>query len=288
LEENKTKETEVSAGKEATDKAVGRTKYNQYPAEINRIVDNMNLLDDDLMSRVFDNNNEAMECVLRIILDRADIRIVRAIGQREYKNPIVGKRTLRVDVEAEDSDSARYDMEVQRKKAGAHVRRARLHSSMLDTRMLKAGKKFQKLKDSYVIFITQTDVMGGGKSVYHLNRVVEELQCRAEDGSHIIYVNGSYRGDDPIGRLMHDFRCENPDDMYYPVLAKGVRYFKEKGGRENMCDAVEKYARKQAAESRKQGIQQSIRNLMESMKWTAEQAMDALKIPEVERSKYKL
>jgi hypothetical protein len=76
--------------------------------------------------------------------------------------------------------------------------------------------------------------------------------------------------------------------MYYPVLAKGVRYFKEKGGRENMCDAVEKYARKQAAESRKQGIQQSIRNLMESMKWTAEQAMDALKIPEVERSKYKL
>jgi flagellar biosynthesis/type III secretory pathway protein FliH len=104
--------------------------------------------------------------------------------------------------------------------------------------------------------------------------------------------------------------------MYYPVLAKGVRYFKEKGGRENMCDAVEKYARKQAAESRKQGIQQgmqqgmqqgrqqgiqqgiqqgrrlglqtSIRNLMDSMKLTAEQAMDALKIPEIERSKYKL
>ena len=31
----------------------------------------------------------------------------------------------------------------------------------------------------------------------------------------------------------------------------------------------------------------SIKNLMESMNWSLEQAMDALKIPESERSKYK-
>jgi hypothetical protein len=35
-----------------------------------------------------------------------------------------------------------------------------------------------------------------------------------------------------------------------------------------------------------QGILSSIRNLMESMSWSAEQAMNALKIPEEERSKY--
>jgi hypothetical protein len=34
------------------------------------------------------------------------------------------------------------------------------------------------------------------------------------------------------------------------------------------------------------GILSSIRNLMESMSWSAEQAMNALKIPEEERSKY--
>ena len=37
---------------------------------------------------------------------------------------------------------------------------------------------------------------------------VEETGTYFGDGSHIIYVNGSYKDDsDPVGRLMHDFRC---------------------------------------------------------------------------------
>ncbi len=37
---------------------------------------------------------------------------------------------------------------------GADAHRARFHSSMLDTKMLKAKQKFKELHDSYVIFIT--------------------------------------------------------------------------------------------------------------------------------------
>ncbi len=47
------------------------------------------------------------------------------------------------------------------------------------------------------------------------------------DGSHIIYVNGKYRGNDEVGKLMHDFSCTNPDDMNYETLAKRARYFKQ-------------------------------------------------------------
>ena len=36
----------------------------------------------------------------------------------------------------------------------------------------------------------------------------------------------------------------------------------------------------------KKGILTSIQNLMESMNWTAEQAMEALKVPETEWSQY--
>ena len=46
-----------------------------------------------------------------------------------------------------------------------------------------------------------------------------------------------------------DFACKNTEDMYYPELADSVRHFKEKGGRENMCEAVEKYAEERAAEA---------------------------------------
>ena len=40
------------------------------------------------------------------------------------------------------------------------------------------------------------------------------------------------------------------------------------------------------AEGKENAMLASIRNLMDSMKWTAEQAMDALKLPVDDRAKY--
>ena len=59
-----------------------------------------------------------------------------------------------------------------------------------------------------------------------------------------IKIFPSYKNDsDPIGKLMHNFRCTNPEDMFYSLLAKQVKYFKEtEGGRKDMCKAVEKLA----------------------------------------------
>jgi hypothetical protein len=42
----------------------------------------------------------------------------------------------------------------------------------------------------------------------------------------------------------------------------------------------------QREESRKQGLKEAIKNLMETMNWSLEQAMNALKIPEIERQNY--
>jgi hypothetical protein len=44
----------------------------------------------------------------------------------------------------------------------------------------------------------------------------------------------------PVGKLMHDFRCTSADNMYYNILADRVRYFKEnERGRESMCKLLE-------------------------------------------------
>ncbi len=60
------------------------------------------------------------------------------------------------------------------------------------------------------------------------------------DGSHILYVNGKYRGNDEIGKLMHDFSCTNPDDINYEALAKKARFFKQdEKGVSIMCKIME-------------------------------------------------
>ena len=245
----------------------------------------LNLLDDNLMTLVFDRNIEATELLLNVILQRSDLKVLEVVAQREYKNPMPGGRSITIDIYAKDGKDKVYDIEVQRASAGADVHRARFHSSMIDTKMLKAGQEFNEIHDSYVIFITAGDVMGAGCSLYHIDRVIKETGAYFGDGSHIIYVNGSYKDDsDPIGKLMHDFRCLSSVDMFYPALAKQVRYFKEtEGGQDIMCQVFEELAEKRADEKVLAEKAKLVKNLMETMRLTAEQAMEAMKISETDK-----
>lgn len=253
--------------------------------ELSKTIDGFSLFDDDFMSIVFDRNIEATEFLLNIILERDDMEVVEVVGQREYKNPMIDGRSIRIDIYAKDSKGKIYDIEVQRADEGADVHRARFNSSMIDTRMLKESQQFRELHESYVIFITRNDVMRSGLPLYHIDRVVKETGISFGDGSHIIYVNGSYQNeDDPIGKLVHDFDCTESADVIYPVLAKQIHYYKEtEGGRAIMCKAVEELAETWAEESRIDTMFVVVKNLMDTMKLSAEQAMDALKVSEDDR-----
>ncbi len=191
------------------------------------------------MRTVFNDYPQGTELILNILLGRKDLTVEKVVGQREVKNP-EGKYA-RLDIHAIDSTGKNYDIEIQRNDKGAGFRRARYNSSLMDTTMLPEGEEHPLLHDAYVIFITETDVFGAGLPIYHIERVVKELNVSFDDGSHILYVNNAYSStEDDIGKLMHDFRCTVADDMYYQVLADRVKYFKEsKGGQESMCRLIE-------------------------------------------------
>ena len=235
----------MSGGFEKTDGETGGVKKGRFSKEVVEIVSGLTLFDDDLMSRVFDNNIEATELLLRIIFKR-QIKVVKARGQEEIHSYDIDGRTIRLDIMAVDSDGKKIDIEVQTGEKGSEVKRARYHSSMLDSGMLKKGQDFSEIRDSYVIFIYKHDKFHEGLPVYHLSRFVEETGKKVNDGSNIIYVNGTYAGDDDLGKLLADFMQPDASKINFKELADGVRYFKEEGGWENMCEAVEKYAEKKS------------------------------------------
>ena len=235
------------------------------------------------MSRVFDKNIEATELLLRIILERK-IKVISVNGQEEMKSAAVGGRNITLDVHALDENGEKMDIEVQGNSEGAHIRRARYHSSVLDSRMLKEGQEFKEIKDSYVIFIYKRDKFQEGLPLYHIDRYVRETGKLFEDGSHIIYVNGNYKGDDEIGHLMQDFHQTDPDNMHYKELSQGVRHFKEvEEGRDTMCEAVQEYAKEYASECLKTEKAELVENFMKNMNLTLEQALDAAGIHGEER-----
>ena len=171
------------------------------------------------------------------------------------------------------------------KDAKKKDRRARYHESMMTTRMLKEKQEFKELRDSYVIFICQHDKFKKNQPIYHVDKIVRETGEKFEDGAHIIYVNGKYRGKDDFGRLAHDFNCKKSKNLYFEPFAEGVRHFKEtEEGRDIMCESFEKLADKRAELKVEQKTVNMIKALMENMKWSLEQALNASGIQGKERA----
>ena len=186
--------------------------------------------------------------LLRIILNNDKIKVIKAVTQQKLKN--LSGHDLQLDILAQEENGKLFNVEVQNHSSGAAARRARYHLSLLDAHSLPKGEVYQKLPDNYVIFITQYDVLKGGLPIYHISRKIEENNTAFADGSHIIYVNNKIKDNTPLGRLMHDFSCSNPDDMYYPGLAEKARYFKEtEKGLTNMGDVFEKFLAKREKEA---------------------------------------
>ena len=234
-------------------------------------------IDDDFMTVCLADNYEGVELILRIVLRREDITIKSVRTQEKMKN--LQGRSAVLDVHAVDSNNKEFDVEIQRSDAGAGAKRARHNSSLLDAHILKLGDDTKDIPDSYVIFITENDVMKGNQPIYPVERYVTigENKVLFGDGSHILYVNGKYRGNDEIGKLMHDFSCTNPDDMNYEVLAKKARYFKQdEKGVATMCKIMEDMRNEAAQKAELKSARETAERLIKKGKMTLEEIAECV------------
>ena len=203
------------------------------------LIENFRLMDDTFMSKCLEHAPECIELILRIILGKKDLRVVKS--QTEYPIKSLQGRGVRFDVFARDSKGREYDIEIQRADYGAEPKRARSNSALMDANALNSGEDFGKLRDTYVIFITENDVMKRGQDAYVYDRTENVSGERLGDGTHIIYVNGASRSKSDIGKLMHDFLCSNAAEMHFDILKRQVNQFKNsEEGRRYMCEAMER------------------------------------------------
>ena len=224
----------------------------------------LRLMDDDFLSVCMKDNIEGAQLIVRIILGDDSIVVKRVETQKEYKN--LSEHSFCFDVYAEDAKGSDIEVEVQRKSDGAVPERAACHSGVLDANSIpKNEKDYRKKAETFTIFITEHDILKGNQPIYHVNRVIEELGKPFGDKSHIIYVNGAYKGDTstPLARLVHDLFCVEPDDMNYEELAERARYYKKDSkGVEAMCEIWEEVRSEGIAEGRAEGKSEIVLELL--------------------------
>ena len=208
------------------------------------------LMDDDFMSKCFEDNLECTELVVHIVLNRDDLKIQQVHTQHQIKN--LQGRSIVLDIYAVDQNGKRYNIEIQRADRGAGAKRARYNSSLMDANITSPGDHYENLAETYVIFITEKDVLGKKEALYHIDRVIQETGELFGDEAHILYVNGEYQENTPLGNLMRDFHCTDPKKMQYRPLAERARYFKEnEKGVATMCKMMEDMRKEADLEARK-------------------------------------
>lgn len=220
-----------------------REKYRFYDQ-----IQRFRLIDDTFMSVVF-QDVDCTQFLVRTILQDDDLTVTKVETQNSLKN--LRGRSVRLDITAHDAAGKIYNIEVQRKDTGALPKRARYNSAMLDANVTRPGDELENLPETYVIFITENDYFQESLPLYHVERTILELSKPFQDEAHIIYVNGQYRGADPIGSVMHDFFCADPKDMNNEILADEVAKYKDTDkGVNSMCRIMEELTN----ESLKEGM----------------------------------
>jgi predicted transposase/invertase (TIGR01784 family) len=266
-----------------------------------------------------ENCRGLLELILGFPIGQIEISKEKSIVYHpEYKG-------IRMDVFAKDENNTHYNVEMQVVQKTALPRRARYYHSQIDMESLLSGSGYEELPDTYVIFICDFDPFGRKKYCYTFrNMCLEDQRLCLKDGAITIFLStcgenkeevspsmvsfleyvkadessGENASEDPyVKRLQEFIRSVKKDremeerfmlfeELLRDERAEGREEGREEGLAEGRAEGREEGLAEGRAEGREEGLLSSIQSLMESMNWSVEQVMSALKIPEDERDKY--
>lgn len=208
-------------------------RYEGYKEKIKHYT----IMNDIFMRNVL-KKKECAECILQVVMNKKDLQVIDQILQMDYKN--LQGRSAVLDCVAKDETNRQFNVEIQGENDGASPKRARYHSGLLDMNTLNPGDPFDKLPETYIIFITRNDTLKNNLPISHIKRVIRESGEIFDDEENIIYVNSQKQDNTELGRLMHDLHCKKASDMCSPILSSRVYKLKEtEKGVEEMCKDME-------------------------------------------------
>ena len=187
----------------------------------------INLCDFALFLSVM-KNKEAHEITLSIIMEEPDLRLDEVHVEEVVLNKC-GKRAIRLDAWAKDSEGTQYNTEMQNDILSDDVRkRSRYYQGLMDSPILKSGKKtkYKQLPSTVIIFITKEDIFGEDLAKYTFTEQCEEVEgLHLDDGTTKIFLNMSSKNGPPelvsLLQYMKETTLDNPE-----ILVQDERLYK--------------------------------------------------------------
>ena len=220
---------------------------------------------DDVFFEVLASKPAVCQEMLRTILEDPGLIVEEVIPQESLRN-LYG-RSVRLDALCYLGDGTKVNIEVQRSDNDNHLKRVRFNEASITVKESNSGDDFEDLPNVIVVYISEFDFLGGGKTIYHVDQVLRETGEVIEDGSKRIFVNTVNDDGSDIADLMSCFTRKQVNNPKFPVFSAEVEDLKQsEGGTTAMCKVMEHYENIARKEGREQGRAEERKLIAEEMR----------------------
>ena len=239
-------------------------------------------------------HKKAYQNVLSIIMEERELRLIQVHVEEVILNKS-GKRAIRLDARGQDEKGRNFAAEMQNDTSQDDVRkRARFYQSLLDTPLLKSGKrtKYRELPPTVIIFITQEDIFEKDLAKYTFRERCNEVDnLYLEDGTSKIFLNMKSKNGPPelisLLQYMKKTTLDNPEilvkDERIVELDKIVQEVKESeeweelqmsilsiGVEKGRVEGIQKGRQEGIQKGRQEGIQEGIQVAKQALRLSAQ------------------
>ena len=253
----------------------------------------LTIQDNFLFQKIMRNKRICQRVIERLL----DIKVRDIVYQEEEKSIDIrlDSKSIRLDVYVNDDNGTVFNIEMQTTRDMYELaKRTRYYQALIDIDLLEKGQKYRELNNTYIIFICSFPVFDGQRHKYTFrNLCLEDQGIELKDGATKLFLSTKGQINDissPLKNFLDYVDGQQPADELMQEIDAEIDTARrcDEWRRDYMTFALEleRYKEYGEAKGRAEAQVSDIKNLMETMNLTAEQAMKALKIPASDYAKY--
>ena len=267
----------------------------------------LTIADNFIFGKVLENDPVVCKQLLETILDCK----IDEIAYPEREKTIETRhdsKGIRLDVFVKTADGRKmFDIEIQTSNKDDLAKRMRYYQGLIDNDSIEKGNHYWKISASYIIFVCTFDYYKQGRHLYVFrNRCDQDYELLMGDEAVKIFLNAKGKKNDVSQDLLDFLNYINGKKSSNPLveaLDKNVQFVKKNKNWRNdymryqehiaaearlaALEAAEEAAEQARKETKLQNTVANLKSIIKNAKVNAEQAMDLLDIPQIERSEYK-
>lgn len=175
--------------------------------------------------------------MLRIILPNDRL----FVDDTEFRFTFPSKYSSWMDVLCRTGENQICSIKIQKVIDRDDLKNAMLNASLLEMIQRGNGAEEGNVKTSHIVYLAESDLLGDGRTVYHIGNVIRETK-ESLGGIEQIFVNAEVDDGSLVADLMKCFFQTEGFDLDFPELSTCMRWAKEtEEGRRTLESSMKKY-----------------------------------------------